>query len=147
MYGITKWLDKVVDAETGELIQQGTDQSAANFNNMENGIHDAHVAAALLQIVVNAMMADVKRIEVVEGTVDATKNKTAPYPEGFTRDNCVVVSVMTTYGKRADGTYNYRNKTHDGDDLHIVLDDDYINVKNEGSVNSYGYKIALCKYK
>ena len=56
MYSRTKWQDKVVDAETGELIQEGTDQSAAAFNNMENGISDAHVATALLLIAAN--MAD-----------------------------------------------------------------------------------------
>lgn len=53
MYTRTKWQDKVVDAETEELIQEGTDQSAANFNNMENGISDAHVAAALTMIAVH----------------------------------------------------------------------------------------------
>ena len=50
MYTSTKWLDRVVDAETGELIQEGTDQSAANFNNMEGGISDVHVATALAMI-------------------------------------------------------------------------------------------------
>ena len=53
MYKNTKWLDRVVDAENGELIQEGTDQSAANFNNMENGITDAHVATALTMIAVH----------------------------------------------------------------------------------------------
>lgn len=53
MYNRTKWLDRVVDAETGELIQKGTDQSAGNFNNMENGITDAHVATALTMIAVH----------------------------------------------------------------------------------------------
>ena len=53
MYNNTKWLDRVVDAETGELIQDGTDQSAANFNNMENGISDVHVATALMMIATN----------------------------------------------------------------------------------------------
>ena len=52
MYNSTKWLDRVKDAETGELIQEGTDQSAANFNNMENGITDAHIATALTMIAV-----------------------------------------------------------------------------------------------
>lgn len=50
MYNNTKWLDRVVDAETGEVIQEGTDQSAANFNNMENGITDVSVALALAMI-------------------------------------------------------------------------------------------------
>ena len=50
MYKSTKWLDKVVDADSGELIQEGTDQSAKNFNNMENGITDVSVAMALFMI-------------------------------------------------------------------------------------------------
>lgn len=50
MYKNTKWLDKVIDAETDELIQEGTDLSAANFNNMENGITDLSVALALHMI-------------------------------------------------------------------------------------------------
>lgn len=50
MYHNTKWLDRVVDAESGELIQEGTDQSAANFNNMENGITDVSIALALTMI-------------------------------------------------------------------------------------------------
>ena len=37
MYNATKWLDKVVDVDSGEVIQAGTDQSAAHFNNMESG--------------------------------------------------------------------------------------------------------------
>lgn len=53
MYQATKWLDKVVDAETGELVQEGTDQSAAHFNNMENGISDLSVATALMMIATN----------------------------------------------------------------------------------------------
>lgn len=53
MYKSTKWLDRVKDAETGEIIQEGTDQSAGNFNNMENGITDAHVATALTMIAVH----------------------------------------------------------------------------------------------
>lgn len=31
----------------GEVIQQGTPQSATNFNNQENGIQDAHTATAV----------------------------------------------------------------------------------------------------
>jgi hypothetical protein len=36
----------VVKAQ-GELIQQGTPQSATNFNNQENGVQDAHTATAV----------------------------------------------------------------------------------------------------
>ena len=58
MYNRTKWLDKVVDADTGELIQEGTDQSAGNFNNMENGISDNHTAAAMLLIAAGQIIAE-----------------------------------------------------------------------------------------
>lgn len=65
MYGMTLWKDEVVQypyryTETqnsdgtvehnpspGTVIQEGTPQSATNFNHMENGIHDAHLAEAI----------------------------------------------------------------------------------------------------
>ena len=50
MYERTTWRDKVVDAETHETIQEGTDMSARNFNNMENGISDVSIAASLTMI-------------------------------------------------------------------------------------------------
>lgn len=50
MYKNTKWQDKVVDQVTGELVQTGTPQSAANFNNMEGGISDLSVATALMMV-------------------------------------------------------------------------------------------------
>lgn len=41
--------DGTVDVEKtqGEVIQQGTPQSATNFNNQENGIQDTHTATAV----------------------------------------------------------------------------------------------------
>lgn len=50
MYNPTFWLDRVVDSDSGEVIQPGTDMSAGNFNKMENGISDAHLANRLLSI-------------------------------------------------------------------------------------------------
>ena len=50
MYQKTKWIDEVKDEHSEEIIQEGTDQSAAHFNNMELGIEDATVAAKLLLI-------------------------------------------------------------------------------------------------
>lgn len=65
MYIPTVWQDEVVEypyryTETvngdgtvdhtpapGEELQEGTPQSATNFNHAENGIHDAHIAAAI----------------------------------------------------------------------------------------------------
>ena len=65
MYGMTPWKDEVVqypyryketqnadgtvehEPSPGTVMQEGTPQSATNFNHMENGIHDAHVAEAI----------------------------------------------------------------------------------------------------
>ena len=62
MYGMTPWKDEVVqypyryketqnsdgtvehEPSPGSIMQEGTPQSATNFNHMENGIHDVHVA-------------------------------------------------------------------------------------------------------
>ena len=65
MYDWTKWLDHVTDpsnrytlvdngdgtftiARTGTVMQQGTPQDQVRFNNIEDGIVDAHAAVALL---------------------------------------------------------------------------------------------------
>lgn len=65
MYDWTKWLDHVTDpsnrytmadngdgtftiARTGTVMQQGTPQDQVRFNNIENGIVDAHLAVDLL---------------------------------------------------------------------------------------------------
>lgn len=50
MYDSTHWRDRIEDADTGELIQEGTKQSAGNFNKMEEGILDSHISAKLNMI-------------------------------------------------------------------------------------------------
>lgn len=47
MYPITYWQDHVEDQE-GHVIQQGTLQDQAHFNNMERGIDDVSLAAKLI---------------------------------------------------------------------------------------------------
>ena len=66
MYNSTDWKDHITEhphrrkitengdgtsevvKDQGEVLQQGTPQSATNFNNMENGIQDAYLAASIL---------------------------------------------------------------------------------------------------
>jgi len=47
VYHRTHWLDHVTD-QTGAVIQQGTLQDQAHFNNMEEGVADANFAAQIL---------------------------------------------------------------------------------------------------
>lgn len=58
MYNKTHWQDRVVDPETGEVIQEGTFMSAERFNNIENGI------AANNELITEAQ-SDIESMEVV----------------------------------------------------------------------------------
>lgn len=46
MYPFKKWVDHVTD-QAGNVMVQGTPQNSTNFNNMEDGITDAHAAMSV----------------------------------------------------------------------------------------------------
>ena len=121
MYNATKWLDKVVDVDSGEVIQAGTDQSAAHFNNMESGITDASVAAAMLLIAAGELQSQTE----IERHVVELKN-TASYPFNNTRDN-------------TDYTVDVDIQAHTGNVGEIQIYDKQLNgfkVKYDGSAES-----------
>lgn len=72
-YKPTFWLDRVVDSDSGEVIQNGTDMSAGNFNNMEDGISDAHLASRLLSIA----LSNIKESTISYGTADLSAGVSA----------------------------------------------------------------------
>ena len=76
MYKITKWLDEIVDATTGEKLQDGTDQSAQNFNNAERGILDTTTAAQLMLIMTKQT---IDELAVEEKRITLTNNKKYPF--------------------------------------------------------------------
>lgn len=76
MYDRTKWIDEVKDQDTGEIIQEGTDQSAGNFNNMENGISDASAAAAMLLIAAGLLQ---QQAAVEKHVVTLTNTMSQPF--------------------------------------------------------------------
>lgn len=95
----------------GEIIQQGTPQSATNFNLMDNGIVDAQIAEALLMNFVRQSewrIEDLEKATVQEtGTVTLTNSQSFPFnnskvsvPLTNVRDNLnyVVVIVSATGG-------------------------------------------------
>ena len=62
-----------IEASPGEIIQQGTPMSATNFNHMEEGIADAHIAAKAL---LNALRQYGWRIDDLEkATIQETGTK------------------------------------------------------------------------
>ena len=104
MYNPTKWLDKVVDANTGELIQDGTDQSARHFNNMENGITDHDVAGHLALLALSRCMDEV---DVEVQTVTLTNSKTFPFNDSQQTVALVTARNHMTYTVEASiGEHN-----------------------------------------
>ena len=98
MYNQTHWLDKVVDPDTQEVIQQGTPQSAGNFNNMENGIQDASVALAQMMIANREMEHQLeKEAEVEEHTITLTNTQAYPFNNSKTTVNLTKVRANKTY--------------------------------------------------
>ncbi len=60
MYSKTHWQDRVVDPETGEVVQEGTFMSAEHFNNMEDGIEANDTAISEIS----------ESVETIETTLD-----------------------------------------------------------------------------
>nr|MBQ4453243.1 hypothetical protein [Clostridia bacterium] len=69
--------------ETGEVYVEGTPQSAENFNNMEDGIEDAHIGAAQTLIGVRQntwRIEDLEKATIQEtGTVNLTNTQAFPF--------------------------------------------------------------------
>ena len=100
MYNATYWLDRVVDEETEEVIQEGTDQSAGHFNNMEEGISDAHLATALL-LISASLSAD--QVATEEQTITLENSESFPF-------NNSVETVALKYGPETSRTTPWRPK-------------------------------------
>lgn len=137
MYKRTKWLDEVKDADTGELIQEGTDQSAGNFNNMEDGISDNHTAAAMLLIAAGQIIAE----QTVEEFVVQLTN-TASYPFNNSQKT---VSMATT---RTNTNYSVEAEVveHVGEVGQIFITDKLLNgfkVRYDGSATSATVKLII----
>lgn len=130
MYNQTKWLDEVKDQDTGELIQEGTDQSAGNFNNMENGVQDASVAAAMLLIAAGQLQA---AQAVEEKVITLTNTQSYPFNNSQQTVNLGVTRTTTAY------TVDVEIGDHDGDVGDVVISDKLLNgfkVRYDGSAKS-----------
>lgn len=105
MYQRTKWLDEVKDEHSEEIIQEGTDQSAAHFNNMEEGITDASVAAALLLIATG----DLSQQTSIERKVVTLSNK-----QGYPFNDSEQTINLTVTRDSTDYTVDVDIQAHDG---------------------------------
>lgn len=94
MYQSTKWIDGVKDELTEEIITQGTSQSAAHFNNMEEGISDASVAAALLLIATGDLQ---QQTTIERHVVDLTNTQSYPFNNSAKTISLAVTRDSTDY--------------------------------------------------
>jgi len=107
----------------GEIIQQGTPQSARNFNNMEEGIFNANELTDYLMI---QTLQNARRIKTVRGessTVKMTNNQAYPFNSSGstialatprdTTDYFVMVEVLDEAGGSA-GNVTVYNKLANG---------------------------------
>ena len=97
MYEPTYWKDEVVEnpyryKETqnsdgsiehvpypGEVLQEGTEQSAKNFNHMEQGILEAHEMSAEAVRMLNSVIRKVQGLDGEKITVVLTNSQTYPF--------------------------------------------------------------------
>lgn len=101
-YSKTNWQDHVVEKPDtytqttnpdgtikltpapGTIIQQGTPMSATNFNNMENGIYDAHELNAVLTQEVRQHKRLLADLQGEVGQVTLTNTQTYPFNNSAT---------------------------------------------------------------
>lgn len=130
MYNKTLWKDRVVDSQTGEVIQQGTEQSAGHFNNMETGIDDNHIAGNVRSIILGNLM---QRTEIERITVNLTSNENYPFTNSDQTVSLAVTRNNTDYTVDADV------QAHSGNvgDIHIFdKQTNGFKVKYDGSAKS-----------
>ena len=138
MYRNTQWIDEVKDQDTEEVIQEGTPQSAGNFNNMEHGISDAHLAAALL-IIQSGLTAD--QVATEEKAVTLSNSQSYPFNNSTQTIALSRVRHVTDYTVEAEIT------DHDGNVGDVRIFDRMLNgfkVAYDGSAKSATIKLRNC---
>lgn len=137
MYRNTHWIDEVKDQDTEEVIQEGTPQSAGNFNNMEGGISDAHLAAALL-IIQSGLTAD--QVATEEKTVTLSNSQSYPF------NNSTKTIALNTVRNFTDYTVEAEITDHDGNVGDVRIFDRMLNgfkVAYDGSAKSATIKLRI----
>ena len=137
MYRNTQWIDEVKDQDTEEVIQEGTPQSAGNFNNMEHGISDAHLAAALL-IIQSGLTAD--QVATEEKTVTLSNSQSYPF------NNSTQTIALSRVRNFTDYTVEAEITDHDGNVGDVRIFDRMLNgfkVAYDGSAKSATIKLRI----
>jgi len=137
MYRRTFWLDKVVDADTGEQIQEGTDQSAGHFNNAEHGISDVNLAAALI-LISSSLTAE--QVATEERTITLTNSQSYPF-----NDSTKTIALATARNF-TDCTVEAEVLDHSGNVGDVRIFDRMLNgfkIAYDGSAKSATIKLRI----
>ena len=137
MYRNTQWIDEVKDQDTEEVIQEGTPQSAGNFNNMEHGISDAHLAAALL-IIQSGLTAD--QVATEEKAVTLSNSQSYPF------NNSTQTIALSRVRNFTDYTVEAEITDHDGNVGDVRIFDRMLNgfkVAYDGSAKTATVKLRI----
>lgn len=137
MYRNTQWIDEVKDQDTEEVIQEGTPQSAGNFNNMEHGISDAHLAAALL-IIQSGLTAD--QVATEEKAVTLSNSQSYPF------NNSTQTIALSRVRNFTDYTVEAEITDHDGNVGDVRIFDRMLNgfkIAYDGSAKSATIKLRI----
>lgn len=137
MYRRTFWLDKVEDVDTGEIIQEGTDQSAGHFNNAEHGISDVNLAAALI-LISSSLTAE--QVATEEKTVTLTNSQSYPF------NNSTQTIALATARNFTDYTVEAEVLEHSGSVGEVRIFDRMLNgfkIAYDGSAKSATIKLRI----
>ena len=129
--------------------------NGTNLNNMENGIEEAHKNFSNYKL--NGDFA------IISGEIECTNtqghtSKNINYPIGFTKENCVVISIGTGGQAFAFGTaglaygYSYTSPQMGllagSQDRNVIFYEDHMSISIYNPSNNaftYSYKIVLMK--
>lgn len=153
MYKPINWVDRVTEVDTGEILREGTPQSAGNFNSMDEGITDMHIAGKLIALAMEVQVGEtanmlIAAIPELLGDKIALEEKsvnlrnTAGYP--FNNSEATVTLSKT----RANNNYTVEAEVmeHDGDVGHITVSEKLLNgfkIRYDGSAKSATVKLII----
>lgn len=137
----------VVKAQ-GELIQQGTPQSATNFNNQENGIQDAHTATAVFLHYFMQFDRWIRQkvADYAAEFLNEIKTVTLTNSKGFPFNESVQTISLTTARKTLNYDVSWEVTSANGNVGDITVSDKQLNgfkIAFDGSATSVTLKLRI----
>lgn len=128
---------------TGEVIQQGTNMSAVNFNNLETGVLAANLTA--LEAIRNIKLLHDKTAALDGFVLTATLTNTQKYPFNNSKKTIALSGANVRYNK--DYTVTVEVESYTGDCVgDIVVSDKMLNgfkIAHTGSAKTVNVKIYV----